>query len=117
MADKAVYTSSGGQFTCCLVANTAVNTIANSTAAVTATGAGRLCRVAVYGNTVNSIILYDNSTGPAGPILWQSTINSTIPVATMDLQLAFANGIWVSVATNGPGAAFGFALSGVGGAS
>ena len=113
MADKAAYQSNGGQFTCGVVTNTATNTIANSSAAQTATGAGRLCKFFMLTNAINSVTLYDNSTGPGGLILWNSPFN-TAPTM-YDLQIPFANGIWISCAGNQPQFSFTFALGGAGG--
>lgn len=121
--DKSLYSSNGGQYTNTVVANTAYNSLANSTAGVlsnsgvSSTSTGRLCKVVVLGNTVNSITIYDNSSGPGGPILFQSPINTAVTAGNnvYDLQASFTSGLWLSSATNQPACVLTWALSGVGG--
>lgn len=110
MADKAAFTSNGGQYTNCITVNTAINGIANSTGGVLANGPGRLCRVA-WTNHANTITLYDNSVGPGGNILWNTPINTA--QNSLDLQFSFQNSIWIS--GNGPQCQITFALAGPGG--
>lgn len=113
MPDKSAY-QAAGQYTCTVTLNTASNSLANSSASVASTGPGRLCEFWMLTNAINSVTLYDNSTGPGGGVLFNTPINTANPVK-YTINLPYQNGIWVSSATNGPTIAFSFALSGVGG--